>query len=100
MHELTLLAGLGILGAAVVLVLPPKPGGQVARRHLLHCGFLLFAMDLAIELTGTTTGMWHYNRSIYFLFGHVPVELLVMFWGGRRTTCSSPPISSPTPKRA
>lgn len=82
MDGLGVLALLALFGAAALMIAPPAPGGWRARRHLLLCGVLLLLLDLSVELVGTAAGMWSYNRSILFLVGRVPVELLGLFGGG------------------
>jgi hypothetical protein len=79
-HELTALALLAAAGAALFLWRPPAPGGAQARKHLLRGGLIVGLADLVVELVGTHTGGWHYNKSLFFITGTVPVELLVLFF--------------------
>ena len=82
MDGLAVLALIGLLGAALLLLAPPAPGGREVRLHLLRCGALVLLLDLVVELVGTHVGMWSYNRSVYFLAGRVPIELPGLFGGG------------------
>ncbi len=43
-------------------------------------GFLIAGLDLIVEYLGTTNGFWKYNNSLWFLFGHVPIELMILFF--------------------
>ena len=79
-HELTAIALLAAVGAALFLWRPPKPGGHAARRHLLRAGLIVGLADLAVELIGTHNGAWTYNKSLFFITGTVPIELLVLFF--------------------
>ena len=78
-HELTFVAAVAALGALIFMWRPPAPSGWQARRHLLRGGALVGLTDLVVELVGTHTGGWHYNESIYFLTGTVPIELVILF---------------------
>ena len=78
-HELTLIAAIAALGALIFLWRPPNPGGRPARRHLLRSGLIVGLTDLVVELVGTHTGGWHYNESLFFITGTVPIELVVLF---------------------
>ncbi len=79
-HELTAIALLAAVGAALFLWRPPQPGGAPARRHLLRAGLIVGLADLLVELVGTHTGGWTYHKSVFFITGTVPIELVVLFF--------------------
>jgi hypothetical protein len=78
-QELTLIAAVAAVGAGFFFWRPPAPGGALARKHLLRGGVLVGLADLVVELVGTHTGGWHYNKSVFFITGTVPIELVVLF---------------------
>ena len=80
MHELIPLAAVAAIGALMFLAWTWKAGLPQARRHLLTGGLLVFGADFIVEFVGTRTGGWHYNKSLWFVTGTIPVELLVLFF--------------------
>ena len=80
MHELIPLALFAAVGAAAFWFRPPGADRAVARRHMLHGGLLVFGADFVVEFAGTRTGGWTYNKSLWFVTGTIPVELLVLFF--------------------
>jgi hypothetical protein len=73
------LALLGTPLALLLLVWAWWRGEQTLIRNALLIGCLAGGLDVVVELTGTTNGLWTYDKSTWFLFGHVPVELPVAF---------------------
>ena len=49
-------------------------------KRSLTFGAILCALDLIVELIGTSIGKWEYLNSSYFIAGKVPVELLPIFF--------------------
>jgi len=43
-------------------------------------GIFFAIIDFIIEYLGTSTGKWTYFESIFFIFGLVPIELLILFF--------------------
>ena len=50
-------------------------------RNALIIGGLAGGLDIIVESIGTFNKLWTYEKSAYFLFGHVPIELPLMFFG-------------------
>jgi len=76
------LAWLAFLGAPLALLLLVWAWWKNERSligNALRIGALSGGLDVVVELTGTTSGLWTYDKSAWFLFGHVPVELPVAF---------------------
>ena len=82
MNELLVLALVAVVGAVLCVVQPPvvKKDAVFARRHMLLGGLLLAGTDFLVEFFGTHQGGWHYNKSLWFVTGTIPVELLVLFF--------------------
>ena len=45
-------------------------------------GILLASLDFFFEFIGTSIKNWTYHKSVLFLFGRIPVELLLFFFAG------------------
>ena len=82
--ELKLVALLATIGAvACFWHAPASIGREVARRHMVVGGLLVMASDFFVEYFGTrqgASGGWHYNKSLWFVTGTVPIELVVLFF--------------------
>ncbi len=79
-HELIPLAGIALFGAVLFFLRPPTPGGAAARSHMLKGGVLVCGADFLVEFMGTHTGGWTYNKSLLFITGTIPIELVILFF--------------------
>ena len=76
------LGWLALLGTSLALLLLAWAWWRDERtllRNALLIGALAGGLDLVVEFTGTTHGLWTYDKSAWFLFGHVPLELPLAF---------------------
>jgi hypothetical protein len=78
-NELLVIDIIGLVPSALAVAWCVVKGRGAVLRQMLWMGALVGGLDLAVELTGTTTGMWSYKESVAMIAGHVPIELIVMF---------------------
>lgn len=79
MHELIPPTLIALCGALGFLLFAWKVWGKASLHHLLRAGLLVGMVDLCVELMGTYTGGWTYQRSLQMIFGTVPIELPILF---------------------
>jgi hypothetical protein len=78
-NELLVIDLIGLVPSVLAIGWCLAKGRRALLRQMLGMGAFAGGVDLAVELTGTTTGMWGYNESLFMIAGHVPVELIIMF---------------------
>lgn len=79
---LSILAIIAAILASAILVYEIVKEGRREFVKYLVAGFLLAAFDFFIEWLGTSVNEWTYYQSAWFVFGLVPVELILLFFSG------------------
>ena len=78
--DLTIVSGLSVILPIIIIVILAKSGKT--REILKYClvGLLVAAVDFVVEYLGTGSGAWVYHESLYFILGHIPIELPLLFF--------------------
>ncbi len=80
-EHLAWLALIAMGGAIPLLLWATVTKNRTVLRNALIVGSLAGGLDVVVESIGTFNKLWTYEKSAFFLFGHVPIELPLMFFG-------------------
>lgn len=77
---LTILSAISTVSAAVILIFLLTKKEHLESLKFFILGMILVVVDFIIEYRGTSTGLWTYHQSIFFVEGLIPIELLFLFF--------------------
>ncbi|MFP4045950.1 MAG: hypothetical protein ACLFS3_02735 [Candidatus Aenigmatarchaeota archaeon] len=78
--HLTILSGLSVFAAVAIFLFLLKNRKQMESLKFFLLGTLVMTIDFLVEYAGTSSGLWTYHQSVFFVVGLVPVELMFLFF--------------------